>query len=99
MLNDVVPANKRVRPGGDRNVSVQQGNAPAYNVIDDPDSVATGAADGSNIRLLNQPLNSPDTNILDVGFFNSIQSLQDMITFNTADELFEEVKRVLDRPM
>lgn len=35
-----------------------------------------------------------DTNILDLGFFNSIQSLQDRTTLNTVDELVEEVKRV-----
>ena len=56
--------------------------------------MAAGTADGWNIKLLNQPPNSPDTNILDLGFFNSIQSLQDRTTLNTVDELIEEVKRV-----
>ena len=96
MLNDVFPAIKRLWPGGDRDVWVQQDNAPAHNIADDPDIVAAGTADGWNIRLLNQPPNSPDTNILDLGFFNSIQSLQDRTTLNTVDELIEEVKRVFD---
>ncbi|CAM9963095.1 unnamed protein product, partial [Ascophyllum nodosum] len=73
---------------------VQQDNAPSHNIVDDPDIVAAGTADGWNIRLINQPPNSPDTNILDLGFFNSIQSLQDRTTLNTVDELIEEVGRV-----
>ena len=42
-------------------VFVQQDNAPAHNIGDDPDIVAAGTADGWDIRLLNQPANSPDT--------------------------------------
>ena len=37
-----------------------------------------------------------DTNILNLGFFNSIQSLQDRTTLNRVDELIVEVKRVFD---
>lgn len=43
--------------------------------------------------LLNQPPSSPETNILDLVFFNSIQSLHDRTTLNTGDELETEVKR------
>ena len=96
MLNDVFPAIKAMWPGGPGDVSVQQDNAPAHSIHDDPDIVAAGTADGWNITLLNQPPNNPDTNILDLGFFNSIQSLQDRTTLNTVDELIEEVKRVFD---
>ena len=39
---------------------------------------------------------SPDTNILDLGFFNSIQSLQDRTTVSTVDELVTEVRRIFD---
>ncbi|CAN0029650.1 unnamed protein product [Pylaiella littoralis] len=47
-------------------------------------------------RFVGQPPNSPDTNILDLGFFNSIQSLQDRTTPRTVDELIAEVKRAFD---
>ena len=94
MLDEVFPAIKRTWPGGPSNVSVQQDNAPAHRINDDPDIVAAGTADDWNIRLINQPPNSPDTNILDLGFFNSIQSLQDRTTLRTVDELIEEVRRV-----
>ena len=94
MLEEVFPAIKAAWPGGPGDVYVQQDNAPAHNIVDDPDIVAAGTADGWNIRLINQPPNSPDTNILDLGFFNSIQSLQDRTTLLTVDELIEEVGRV-----
>ena len=31
---------------------------------------------GLNIKITKQPYNSPDLNFLDLGYFNSIQSLQ-----------------------
>lgn len=37
-----------------------------------------------------------DTNILDLGSFNSIQSLQDRTKLITTDEVIGEVKRVFD---
>ena len=94
MLVEVFPAIKAAWPGAPGDVFVQQDNAPSHNIVDDPDIVAAGTADGWNIRLINQPPNSPNTNILDLGFFNSIQSLQDRTTLNTVDELIEEVGRV-----
>ena len=32
-----------------------------------------------NIKIKNQPSNSPDLNVIDLGYFNSIQSLQKKI--------------------
>ena len=96
LLDDIFPAIKARWPGGPAEVFVQQDNAPAHNIADDPDIVAAGTEGGWDIKLLNQPPNSSDTNILDLGFFNSIQSLQDQTTINTVDELIEEVKRVFE---
>ncbi|CAB1110880.1 unnamed protein product [Ectocarpus sp. CCAP 1310/34] len=45
------------------------------------------SADGWDIQLINQPANSPDKNVLDLGFFNSIQSLQDRTTPTSIDDL------------
>lgn len=96
MLDEVFPAIKREWPGPPGSVLVQQDSAPAHRINDDPDIVAAGTADGWDIKLINQPPNSPDTNILDLGFFNSIQSLQDRTTLNTVDELVTEVHRIFD---
>jgi len=37
---------------------------------------AAGMKGGWSVQLKNQPPNSPDLNILDLDFFNTIQSLQ-----------------------
>lgn len=55
--------------------------------------MAAAGLEGRRIELVNQPPNSPDTNILDLGFFNSVQSLQDRTTPTTVDELVAEVER------
>ena len=96
MLEEVFPAIKREWPGSPGTVLVQKDNAPAHRINNDPDIIAAGTADGWDIKLINQPANSPDTNILDLGFFNSIQSLQDRTTLSTVDELVTEVRRIFD---
>ncbi|CAM9993707.1 unnamed protein product, partial [Pylaiella littoralis] len=94
VVEAIIPVIKACWPGGrGRAIYIQQDNAPSHRINDDPDVVAACTTDGWNIKLINQPSNSPDTNILDLGFFNSIQSLQDRTTPRTVDELIAEVKR------
>jgi hypothetical protein len=50
------------------------------------------AAPGLSISLVNQPPNSPDTYVLDLGFFNSIQSLQEKKRTQTVPELVKAVQ-------
>ncbi|KAJ1288007.1 hypothetical protein BS78_02G055200, partial [Paspalum vaginatum] len=59
-----------------RPIFIQQDNARPH--IDPSDPLIREAAqqDGFNIELVCQPPNSPDLNILDLGFFASIQALQ-----------------------
>ncbi|CAM9939939.1 unnamed protein product, partial [Pylaiella littoralis] len=66
------PAATRYNP-----IFLQQDNARPHLINNDPDLLEACSSDGFDIRLINQPPNSPDTNILDLGFFASIQSLQD----------------------
>ena len=54
MLNYVFPAIKAMWPSPPGSVIVQQDNAPAHNIGDDPDIVAAGTAAGWDIRLLKQ---------------------------------------------
>ncbi|CAN0225098.1 unnamed protein product, partial [Pylaiella littoralis] len=79
----------------DRIVWVQQDNARPHLVNNDPEIRAAMSADGWDIRLVNQLANSPDT-VLDLGFFNSIQSLQDRTTPTSVD-LVNAVKDAWDR--
>lgn len=49
--------------------------------------------DGFDIRLMCQPLNSPNLNVLDLDFFNANQSLQYKETPRTIDELVQAVTK------
>ncbi|CAB1099614.1 unnamed protein product [Ectocarpus sp. CCAP 1310/34] len=97
VVDEVFPAIKARWPGGrGRTIYIQLDNKPSHRINADPDVVAAGIADGWDIRLINQPSNSPDTNILDLGFFNAVQSLQDRNTPRTVDEFITEVKRAFE---
>ena len=47
---------------------------------------------GSQFQLRRQPANSPDLNVLDLGFFNAIQSLQYQTASGTIDDLIQAVQ-------
>lgn len=49
------------------------------------------------IRLINQPHNSPDLNVLDLGFFTSLQALTYDTISSNLDELIENVRREFGR--
>lgn len=71
---------------------IQQDNAPSHVPVNDEEFAAAVAQTGLDIRLINQPANSPDLNVLDLGFFNSLQSLTyDRISRNL-DELIANVE-------
>ncbi|KAJ1257371.1 hypothetical protein BS78_K075900 [Paspalum vaginatum] len=56
-------------------IFIQQDNAKTHAAVDDPVFCELASADGFDIRLMCQPPNSPDLNILDLGFFASLQSV------------------------
>jgi hypothetical protein len=80
-----------------RNIKIQQDNARPHIKPTDPDFVAAVARSNFNIQLLCQPANSPDMNVLDLGYFNSIQSLQHEAAPKTIDELVEAVYQSFER--
>ncbi|TBU11490.1 DDE-like endonuclease [Hamiltosporidium tvaerminnensis] len=75
-----------------KTIYVQQDNARPHLSDNDVDIVAFGSADNWNIKFKAQPANSPDLNVLDLGFFNSIQSLQHEASPHTIDELINCVQ-------
>ena len=77
MINFLLPAIKARWPAAERGmpIFIQQDNAKTHIPVDDPEFVAAAQADGWDIRLRCQPPNSPDLNILDLGFFAALQSL------------------------
>ncbi|CEG36307.1 uncharacterized protein PHALS_02214 [Plasmopara halstedii] len=60
-------------------IVIQQDSARPHPSGDGPDLVNELKKDGFNISLHCQPPNSPDMNVLDLGLFRSIQSLQHQI--------------------
>ena len=70
MVNRVFPAIRAKWPREDVNkpIFIQQDNAPSHLKVDDPIFCEAAKQDGFDIRLICQPPNSPDFNILDLGF-------------------------------
>ncbi|XP_028782212.1 uncharacterized protein LOC114738342 [Neltuma alba] len=89
LIEHVVPAIKEKWPRDSigEPIYIQQDNARCYIDPDDNEFCRVATEDGFNIRLMNQPPNSPDLNILDLGFFNGIQSLQYKEAPKTVDDL------------
>jgi hypothetical protein len=77
VIDKLLPDIKSKWPVEDRHntIWIQQDNCRTHIVPDDPEFVAAAQADGWDIRLTCQPANSPDCNVLDLGFFAAIQSL------------------------
>ena len=73
MINQVLPAIRTKWPREDvgKSIFIQQDNAPSHLKLDDPLFCEAAKQEGFDIRLICQPPNSPDFNILDLGFFSS----------------------------
>jgi hypothetical protein len=63
---------------------------------DDEEFAAAVAQIGLDIRLVNQPVNSPDLNVLDLGFFASLQSLTYERISRNLDDLIQNVTNEFD---
>ena len=55
-------------------IFIQQDNEKSHIATDDLEFMMNASQDEFDIRLICQPLNSPDLNILDFGYFRAIQS-------------------------
>lgn len=92
IVGKVIPAIKAKWPGRKKgHIWIQQDNAKPHFGANDPDVLEAGKSDGWNIQMMNQPPNSPDLNVLDLGFFNAIQSLQASRVATKIDDLVEAV--------
>ncbi|OMO88922.1 hypothetical protein COLO4_20032 [Corchorus olitorius] len=89
LIEKVLPAIKEKWPRGalDGPIFIQQDNARTHVDIDDPEFCQAAAQDGFDIRLTYQPPNSPDLNVLDLGYFAAIQSLQQKERARNVDDL------------
>jgi hypothetical protein len=96
MIKKVLPAIKAKWPRDDAiNIYIQQDNTPSHIDVHDPLFCEAIQQDGFDIRLICQPANSPDFNILDC-FFRAIQSIQYKKKANTIQDLIPVVQQVCD---
>ncbi|XP_023756014.1 uncharacterized protein LOC111904485 [Lactuca sativa] len=72
-------------------IFIQQDNTNPHIDVNDNEFLEAASQDGFDIRLNFQPSNSPDLNVLDLGFFRAIQSLQEQEALGTIDELVHAV--------
>ncbi|XP_021760588.1 uncharacterized protein LOC110725415 [Chenopodium quinoa] len=74
-----------------KNVTIQWDNARTHQIPKDQEFIEATTANGFNIQLVFQPPQSPDLNVLDLGLFRSIQSLQYQPFPSNLDELVDKV--------
>ncbi|XP_057779466.1 uncharacterized protein LOC130998047 [Salvia miltiorrhiza] len=96
-INKIVPAIIAKWPSfASKDVFIQQDNARPHICNDDLEFREAATRDGFNINIVNQPPNSPDTNINDLGFFRAIQSLQTEIACSDVDDLVNAVHKAYE---
>ncbi|KAF0775532.1 hypothetical protein AaE_000768 [Aphanomyces astaci] len=95
IFDNVIPAIKAKMPRQDQNKTIylQQDNASPHNSVTTQLLLQSGVI---GIEAANQPPNSPDFNVLDLGYFNSIQSLQSQKRTRTIEELIGAVESSFD---
>lgn len=101
LVNKVLPAIKEKWPLEDREspIFIQQDNAKTHISVDDEEFCRVATENGFDIRLICQPPNSPDLNVLDLGFFAAIQSLfQKSSPQNVEDMVTKVIKAYDDYP-
>jgi hypothetical protein len=79
-----------------KTIYIQQDNAPCHVSIDDEEFCKATSEGEFDIRLTRHPPNCSDLNVLDLVFFNVIQSLQQNEVAKSVDELIEVVQKLFD---
>ncbi|VEU43698.1 unnamed protein product [Pseudo-nitzschia multistriata] len=98
LLEKVLPAIYEKWPRGSSTpeIFIQEDNAKPHKATIREEVKAAAASKGWNITVKTQPPNSPDMNVLDLGFFNSIQSLQYKKRSKDIDHLIANVEEAFD---
>ena len=98
LIEKVIPKIRERWPQEDfgKTIFIQQDNARTHVDPNDEEFQAAASDHGFDIRLMCQPPNSPDLNILDLGFFSAIQALQYQVCPKTIQELISAVEASFD---
>lgn len=93
LCEKLFPAIRKKWPKESKNqkIFIQQDNAKPHLSVSDGGLTAEAHKYGWNMEMKAQPPNSPDLNVLDLGFFHSIQSIQHRTSQNNIDELINVV--------
>ncbi|KAK9714312.1 hypothetical protein RND81_06G085800 [Saponaria officinalis] len=92
IIQQVIPAIKSKWPeGASKHIFIQQDNVKPHIKNNDPDFMAVANTDDFKIKLIFQPINSPDLNCNDLGYFRALQSLQSKKAAKSVDELVNSV--------
>ncbi|XP_074356479.1 uncharacterized protein LOC141696200 [Apium graveolens] len=92
IIEKILPAIKdKWSQENNKHIIIQQDNVRPHINDDDIEFMDAAKSDGFNIILTNQPANSPDLNINDIGFFRIIQGLQHEKALKTVGELVDAV--------
>ena len=75
LVEKVIPSIKQKWPVGCTRCIIQQDNAKPHTTEGDNVIMQAMVYDRIRMELTNQPPNSSDFNVLDLGFINSIQAL------------------------
>ncbi|KAF0756484.1 hypothetical protein AaE_004611 [Aphanomyces astaci] len=95
VLNKVIPAIKASFPSAYKRVVLQHDNATPHGAITDSELAAV-STDGWTFVMRRQPPNNPDLNVLDLGFFASIQSLQYKKMSRSVDDVVRHTMEAFD---
>ena len=92
LIQKLLPAEKERWPMNNRRIQLQQDGAKSHILEDDVEFKEVVDRIGLNLTMYTQSPNSPDTNILDLGFFSAIQSFNDDCPANE-EELIKSVEK------
>ena len=92
LIQKFLPAVKEKWPMCNGRIRLQQDGAKSHILEDNVEFKEAVAEIGLNLTVFTQSPNSPDTNILDLGFFRAIQSFNDDCPANE-EELIKSVEK------
>ncbi|XP_038679429.1 uncharacterized protein LOC119980705 [Tripterygium wilfordii] len=97
LIEKLLPSIKEKWPlGSSSNIFIQQDNARPHIYANDVEFQQVVETYGLDIRLCCQPPNSHDLNVLDLGFFRAIESLQHQEAPTIVDEFVLAVDKAFD---
>ncbi|XP_019170991.1 PREDICTED: uncharacterized protein LOC109166493 [Ipomoea nil] len=97
LIDYVLPAIRaKWPPSSSKTIFIQQDNAKPHISMNDAEFLEAAKKDGFDIHLTCQPPNSPDMNVLDLGFFRALQYLQLQEVPRNVDELVAATHKAFD---